>query len=40
VKAMKKQYVAPEIEIQEFEVEDIIALSDGAGLGDFDEFAF
>jgi hypothetical protein len=32
---MKKKYIAPEIEIQQFEVEDIIALSDG--LGDFDE---
>lgn len=33
---MKKTYVAPEIEIQQFEVEDIIALSDG--LGDWEEF--
>ena len=32
---MKKKYIAPEIEIQQFEVGDIIALSDG--LGDFDE---
>jgi hypothetical protein len=26
---MKKKYSAPEIEIQQFEVEDIIALSNG-----------
>lgn len=32
---MKKPYSAPEIEIQQFEVEDIIALSDGTG--DFGE---
>jgi|GEM_PF-3085718 len=32
---MKKKYLEPEIEIQNFEVEDIIALSDG--LPDFDE---
>lgn len=31
---MKKPYLAPEIEIQQFEVEDIIALSD---LSDWDE---
>jgi len=34
---MKKTYVAPEIEIQQFEVEDIIALSDG--LGDWEEYS-
>ncbi len=33
---MKKPYLAPEIEIQQFEVEDIIALSSEPG--DFDEF--
>jgi hypothetical protein len=32
---MKKPYLAPEIEIQQFEVEDIIALS--SDLGDFEE---
>lgn len=26
---MKKEYIAPEIEIQQFEVEDIIATSSG-----------
>lgn len=33
---MKKPYSAPEIEVQQFEVEDIIALSND--LGDIDEY--
>lgn len=33
---MKKKYSAPEIEIQQFEVEDIVATS--AGNGSWDEY--